>query len=95
MWRRPCLMSWNLEMNKQTLTDVDVRNKTVLLRADLNVPIDKEGLKDIASHHHRLRSTMPSIQHLIENNSKIIICSHLGRPNKKIDETLRMEPVAK
>lgn len=88
-------MSWNLEMNKQTLTDVDVRNKTVLLRADLNVPIDKEGLKDIASHHHRLRSTMPSIQHLIENNSKIIICSHLGRPNKKIDETLRMEPVAK
>ena len=77
-------------MNKRTLGDVDVTSKTILLRADLNVPIEEEDVKAIASHDHRLRATIPAIRYLLERGCKVILCSHLGRPKGKVVEKLRM-----
>ena len=80
-------------MSKQTLEDVDVRGKRVLVRADFNVPIE-QGVEAIASYDHRLRATLPTVQYLLEHGSRVILCSHLGRPKGRIVEGLRMAPVA-
>ena len=79
-------------MAKRTLKDVDVRGKRVLVRVDFNVPIE-QGVEAIASYDQRLRATLPTIRHLLEQNSKVILCSHLGRPKGKVVEELRMAPV--
>ena len=80
-------------MAKQGLTDIDVTGKTVLVRVDFNVPID-QGVDAISSYDHRLRATLPTIQYLIDNGAKAILCSHLGRPKGKTVDTMRMAPVA-
>ena len=79
-------------MAKRPLSDVDVRGKRVLVRVDFNVPIE-QGIDALPSYDHRLRTTIPSIQYLIEQSSKIILCSHLGRPRGRVTEGLRMAPV--
>ncbi len=79
-------------MAKRTLKDVDVKGKRILVRVDFNVPIE-QGTDSIAQYDHRLRATLPTIQYLLEQNSKVIICSHLGRPKGQVVETMRMEPV--
>ena len=79
-------------MAKQTLKDVDVKGKRVLVRVDFNVPIE-QGADSIAEYNHRLRASLPTIQYLLEQNSKVIICSHLGRPKGQVVETMHMEPV--
>ena len=81
-------------MDKRTLNDVDLRGKTVLLRADFNVPIEEEGVEAIATYDHRLRVTLPTINYLLERNCRVILCSHLGRPKGKVVEELRMAPIA-
>lgn len=64
-------------MNKMTFKDIDVSGKRVLVRVDFNVPIDSDGniIDDI-----RIASAIPTIKYLISNNAKVIVCSHLGRP---------------
>ena len=80
-------------MDRRTLNDVDLGGKTVLLRADFNVPIEEEG-EALAIHDHRLRVTLPTINYLLERNCKVILCSHLGRPRGEVVEGLRMAPIA-
>ena len=80
-------------MVKRALEDVEVEGKRVLVRVDFNVPIE-QGIETLASYDHRLRATLPTIQYLLERDSKIILCSHLGRPGGKVVEVLRMAPVA-
>lgn len=77
----------------KTVKDLDVTSKRVLLRVDFNVPMDKSGggIRDDT----RIRVCLPTIRYLLDHHAKVIICSHLGRPKGKIDETLRMTPVAK
>ena len=79
-------------MAKRTLNDLDVKGKRVLVRVDFNVPIE-QGVETLASYDHRLRATLPTIQYLLEQNSRIILCSHLGRPGGEVVESLRMAPV--
>ena len=79
-------------MKKRGLENIDVGGKRVLVRVDFNVPMER-GVDSLASYDHRLRVTLPTIQHLIEHGSKIILCSHLGRPSGKVVEALRMAPV--
>ena len=73
--------------------DLDVKGKRVLVRVDFNVPIE-QGVEAIASYDHRLKATLPTIQYLIQRNSRVVLCSHLGRPKGQAVEALRMSPVA-
>ena len=79
-------------MPKLTLQDVEVAHKRVLVRVDFNVPIEK-GIETLASYDHRLRATLSTITYLLERNSMVILCSHLGRPGGKVVDGLRMAPV--
>ena len=79
-------------MQKKTIEDIDVKGKRVLLRVDFNVPLDmKTGA---ISDDSRIRASLPTIKYLVDHKARVIICSHLGRPDGKIVESLRMAPVA-
>ena len=80
--------------DKRTLHDLDVSGKTVLLRADFNVPIDPSNPVISSEHDHRLRVTLPTVEYLIEHHCKVLLCSHLGRPKGSVVENLRLKPVA-
>ena len=82
-------------MDKKTLGDLDVAGKTVLVRADFNVPIDTQDPVVTADHDHRLRATLPTLRYLIDRNCKLVLCSHLGRPKGRVVDSLRMAPIAK
>jgi phosphoglycerate kinase len=73
------------------LKDLDLKDKTVFLRVDLNVPLDKE---QNITNDARIQAVLPSLQHLLENGSKVIAASHLGRPKGKIVPELTLNPVA-
>ena len=79
-------------MTKRTLPQLDVAGKTVLVRVDFNVPIE-QGVEVIANYDQRLRATLPTIEYLLERDCKVALCSHLGRPRGKVDESLRLAPV--
>ena len=81
--------------NKQTLYDLDVTGRTVLLRADFNVPLDPDNPEITSEHNHRLRVTLPTVEYLLERNCKVVLCSHLGRPGGSVVESLRLKPVAR
>jgi len=72
------------------LKDFDVKNKRVLVRCDFNVPLDEKGniLDDF-----RIKKTLPTINYLMEKEAKIILMNHLGRPEGKVVESLRLTPV--
>ena len=77
--------------NKKSITDIPIKNKTVFLRCDLNVPLDsKLNIVDTK----KIDESLKTINYLIENNSKIIICSHLGRPKSKNDSNFSLKPIA-
>jgi len=73
----------------QTLEDIDVRGKRVLLRADLNVPV-KDGVVTDATRIERLA---PTIKALIEKGAKVIVMSHFGRPNGRPDPAYSLRPL--
>lgn len=75
-----------------TLKDLNVEGKRVLVRVDFNVPLDKETNE--ITDDKRIRETLPTINFLIKKNARIILCSHLGRPDGKIVDSLRMDKVA-
>ncbi len=77
-------------MNKKTVRDIDVRGKRVFLRADLNVPLDDGRITDDT----RIRASLPTIVYLLERGASVILASHLGRPKGKVNDALRLKPVA-
>jgi len=78
-------------MNKKTIRDIDVRGKRVLVRVDLNVPLDENGA---ITDDSRIQAVLPTIKYLIDNRARLILCSHLGRPDGKVVDELRLSPVA-
>ncbi len=79
-------------MNKKTVKDIDVKNKKVLVRCDFNVPLDKET--GVITDNRRIRAALPTIQYLLDNNAKVILCSHLGRPKGEFNPKYSLKPVA-
>jgi phosphoglycerate kinase len=77
-------------MDKLTVRDVDVAGKKVFLRADLNVPLDDGRITDDT----RIRASLPTLIYLLEHGAAVILASHLGRPKGKVNDALRLKPVA-
>jgi phosphoglycerate kinase len=77
-------------MNKKTVRDIDVRGKRVFLRADLNVPLDDGRITDDT----RIRASLPTLVYLLEQGASVVLASHLGRPKGKVNDALRLKPVA-
>ncbi len=77
---------------KKTIHDFDIAGKQVLLRADYNVPLNKDG--SIASDY-RIKQSLPTLRALIEKGCKIVVCSHLGRPAGKDDLATSLLEVSK
>ena len=74
----------------QFLRNIDVSNKRVLVRADFNVDLDKDGR---VIDDFRIKAVIPTIEYLIKNNAKVILMSHLGDPKAGVEEKLRLGPV--
>jgi phosphoglycerate kinase len=66
-----------MALNKKTVDDIDVKGKRVLCRCDFNVPLDAE--RNITDEN-RLVAALPTINKLIADGGKVILCSHLGKP---------------
>jgi phosphoglycerate kinase len=79
-----------MDMNKQTVRDIDVHGKRVFLRADLNVPLDDGKITDDT----RIRASLPTLVYLLEQGASVILASHLGRPKGKVNDALRLKPIA-
>ncbi|MFH1552215.1 MAG: phosphoglycerate kinase [Candidatus Omnitrophota bacterium] len=76
---------------KKTLTDVQLKGKRVLMRADFNVPLDdKRNITDDS----RIVAALPSIKYIIDNGGKLILMSHLGRPKGEVKSEFCLDPVA-
>lgn len=78
----------------KSVRDLTVKEKKVLVRADFNVPLGSDGLVD-DQEDWRLRASLPTIQYLLSQQAKVILISHLGRPENKIVEILRLDPIAR
>ena len=79
-------------MNKKTVKDINLKGKKVFVRCDFNVPMD-ENQK--ITDNTRIVAALPTIKYLLEQNCKIILASHLGRPKGEVKPEFSLKPVAK
>lgn len=79
-------------MNKKNVKDIDLKGKKVFVRCDFNVPMDEN--KNITDNT-RIVAALPTIKYLLEQNCKIILASHLGRPKGEVKPEYSLKPVAK
>lgn len=79
-----------MNYHKQTVEDIDVRGKKVLVRCDFNVPFDDDGN---ISDTKRIDESLKTIKYLLKNDAKVILCSHLGRPKGEFNLKFSLKPV--
>jgi phosphoglycerate kinase len=77
-------------VDKKTIRDVEVDEKRVFVRADLNVPLEDGRITDDT----RIRASLPTLVNLLERGASVVLASHLGRPKGKVNDALRLRPVA-
>lgn len=80
-----------MSFHKKTIRDIDVKGKRVLVRVDYNVPLKNGQITD----DYRIKKSLPTIEYLVEKGAKIILCSHLGRPDGKPNPEFSLKPCAK
>ncbi|MDD5065916.1 MAG: phosphoglycerate kinase [bacterium] len=78
-------------ISKKTVKDIDLKNKKVIMRADFNVPLD-DSLQ--ITDDTRIKETLPTIKYILSQDASLILMSHLGRPKGKVNESMRLAPVA-
>ncbi|HSX30546.1 MAG TPA: phosphoglycerate kinase [Candidatus Saccharimonadales bacterium] len=81
-----------MSFTKKTIRDIDLNGRRVLLRADYNVPINDKG--EVADDY-RIEQSLPTVRYLLGHGASVIVCSHLGRPEGKVDPKFSLFPVAK
>ena len=77
--------------NKKSIEDICVSGKRVIVRCDFNVPMDAD--KNITDDT-RIRAALPTVKYLVDNNAKVVLCSHLGRPKGQFNAKYSLAPVA-
>jgi len=83
----------SIDMAKKSvgdLTEADLKGKKVLVRCDLNVPLDGKTITDDT----RIRASVPTVKYLVEKGAKVLLCSHLGRPKSGPEDKFSLGPVA-
>ena len=78
-------------MKKKTFKDIEVTGKRVFVRVDFNVPQDESGK---ITDDTRIRAALPTIKYLVNQNAKVVLCSHLGRPKGVVNEKYSLAPVS-
>ena len=78
-------------MSKKTIRDIDLKGKRVIVRVDFNVPQDKEGK---ITDDNRIVGALPTIKYLVEQNAKVVLMSHLGRPKGEFNMKYSLAPAA-
>jgi len=79
-------------MSKKTVSDLDLKGKKVLMRADFNVPLDENG---VITDETRITAALPTINYILEQGGALILMSHMGRPKNQPNPKYSLEPVAK
>ncbi len=77
-------------MEKATIRDIDVKDRRVFVRVDYNVPLKEGTIRDDT----RIQESLPTIQYLVDHGAKVILASHLGRPEGQVVESMSLKPVA-
>lgn len=80
-----------MSFTKQTIKDTDVSGKTILVRVDYNVPLDGKGH---ITDDYRIKKSLPTIEYLRSKNCRIVLCSHLGRPDGQPSKKYSLKPCA-
>ena len=88
--RARCILHPSMAMHKKTVRDVDATGKRVLVRCDFNVPLRAGAITD----DRRITESLPTIQYLLERGAKVVLCSHLGRPDGAPDPKYSLAPVS-
>ncbi|KPM55499.1 phosphoglycerate kinase [Frankia sp. CcI49] len=78
----------------RTIDDLQVTGHRVLVRSDLNVPLDRSGATPRITDDGRVRASVPTIQALLDRQAKVVVCSHLGRPKGEPEAKYSLAPVA-
>ena len=76
---------------KLMITDYNIKGQRVLLRVDFNVPLNSKG---VITNDKKIRESLQTIQYMMQEGAKIIICSHLGRPEGKVVPEFSLKPCA-